>query len=212
MDGICLRPSASHAPPERKRYSKRTGSAATALAGAGARCETVPARLRKPGFSPYCPAPRWGIFFDPDPGRCTAVGRGRSELGASQPAAAIAFDSRHVVSIFLGVASPISAAGSLGSPPTPSVRGSRQFPARLATYISACRLAGLRKEPAAPPGMAAPSDAVTNAKRGPEAAFEVIGIFWIRPKAWLPASPRSRPDSGRHPVRPGTAGASRRRR
>lgn len=171
-----------------------------------------PCPIEKAGLFPLLPCPTVGHFFAPIPARCIAVGRGLPKLGASQPAAAIAFDSRRMVSIFVSVASPISAAGSLGSPPTPSVRGSRQFPARLATYTFPCRLAGLRKEPAAPPGMAAPSDAVTNAKRGPEAAFEVIGIFWIRPKAWLPASPRSHPDSGRHPVRLRTAGGSRRRR
>lgn len=168
--------------------------------------------IEKAGLFPLLPCPTVGHFFWPRAQgmhRCgTRPAKIRGQSTSSSDRIRQATRGFHLPCCRV----PISAAGSLGSPPTPSVRGSRQFPARLATYTSACRLAGLRKEPAAPPGMAAPSDAITNAKRGPEAAFEVIGTFWLRPKAWLPALPRSHPDSGRHPVRPGTAGASRRRR
>lgn len=171
-----------------------------------------PCPIEKAGLFPLLPCPTVGHFFWPRFHQMHRCGtrpvriRGRSTSSSDrvrQPTRGFHLPCCRV---------PISAAGSPGSPPTPGVRGSRQFPARLATYTCLCRLAGLRKEPAAPPGMAAPSDAVTNAKRGPEAAFEVIRIFWIRLKAWLPASPRNHPDSGRHPVRLRTAGASRRRR
>nr|CAD6606585.1 hypothetical protein RKHAN_01904 [Rhizobium sp. Khangiran2] len=210
MDGICLR----HLLPTRhlsekmfQAYRKRSNCTRRRRR----QMRNSPCPIEKAGLFPLLPCPTVGHFFcrAPEMHRCGTRPvriRGRSTSRSDyirQPTRGFHLPCCRV---------PISAAGSLGSPQPPASGAPVSFQQGSPPIPAFAGSPALRKEPAAPPGMAAPSDAGTNAKRGPEAAFKVIGILWIRLKAWLPASPRSRPDSGRHPVRPGTAGASRHRR